>query len=201
MSAYASEYPSVEFDAAYKKFFEEFYATSDTPDAHEKYIENFTKDATLIMASKKVKGSDGMLYSISALLEHPGLPRAEILALRKGMWEKVASRKHQALKIFPFGPGSNECMLYGTVKYGLKAGGESGVDWAARAHLVKDNGRVKMDFYQVYLVSILGYIRMMLTIFRTLVHRVSKCRVFNIPRSVRLIGLCGEMLVSAHVCK
>ena len=68
MSAYASEYPSVEFDAAYKRFFEEFYATSDTPDAHEKYIENFTKDATLIMASKKVKGSDGMLCSTSAVL-------------------------------------------------------------------------------------------------------------------------------------
>lgn len=63
MSAYASEYPLVEFDIAYKTFFEEFYATSDTPDAHEKYIENFTKDATLVMASKKAKGSDGMLCS------------------------------------------------------------------------------------------------------------------------------------------
>ncbi|KAH6633645.1 hypothetical protein C7974DRAFT_433591 [Boeremia exigua] len=135
MSAYTSEYPSVEFDAAYKAFFEEFYATSDTPDAHEKYIEYFTNDATLIMASKKVKGSD------------------EILALRKAMWEKVASRKHRAVKIFPFGPNADECMLYGTVQYGLKAGGESGLDWAARAHLVKDNGRVRMDFYQVYLDS------------------------------------------------
>ncbi|KAJ4337966.1 hypothetical protein N0V87_004314 [Didymella glomerata] len=133
MSAYASEYPSVEFDSAYKEFFKQFYATSDTPDAHEKYVENFTDDATLIMASKKVKGSD------------------EILALRRGMWEKVASRKHKAIQIFPFGPNSDECMLYGTVQYGLKTGGESGVDWAARAHLVKDGGKVKMDFYQVYL--------------------------------------------------
>ncbi|KAJ4406368.1 hypothetical protein N0V91_004577 [Didymella pomorum] len=133
MSAYASEYPSVKIDSSYKEFFEQFYATSDTPDAHEKYVENFTDDAILIMASKKVKGSD------------------EILALRKGMWEKVASRKHKAIKIFPFGPNSDECMLYGTVEYGLKAGGESGVDWAARAHLVKDGEKVKMDFYQVYL--------------------------------------------------
>lgn len=58
MSAYTSQYPSVEFDPAYKKFFEDFYATSDTPDAHEKYIEQFTKDATLVMASKKAVGSD-----------------------------------------------------------------------------------------------------------------------------------------------
>ena len=61
MSAYTSEYPPVEFDSAYKEFFEEFYATSDTPDAHEKYVENFTKNATLVMASKKAQGSDGTL--------------------------------------------------------------------------------------------------------------------------------------------
>ena len=59
MSTYASQYPAIEFDSAYKKFFEEFYATSDTPDAHEDYVQYFTKDATLIMASKKVVGSEG----------------------------------------------------------------------------------------------------------------------------------------------
>lgn len=58
MSTYTSEYPPVDFDPAYKKFFEDFYATSDTPDAHDKYIKHFTKDATLIMASKKAVGSD-----------------------------------------------------------------------------------------------------------------------------------------------
>jgi hypothetical protein len=69
------------------------------------------------------------------------------------MWEKVNRRKHTALKVFPFGPNSNEVMLYGTVDYGLKDGREATVDWAARAHLVKHNGAVMMDFYQVYLVS------------------------------------------------
>jgi hypothetical protein len=48
-------------------------------------------------------------------------------------------------------------MLYGTVKYGLKEGGEKEVDWAARAKLVKEGEegeeRIKMSFYQVYLVS------------------------------------------------
>ena len=69
------------------------------------------------------------------------------------MWEKVSSRSHNPIKIFPFGSYSDEVMLYGTVKYGLKSGGESEVDWAARAHLVKVDGKVKMDYYQVYLVS------------------------------------------------
>lgn len=68
------------------------------------------------------------------------------------MWEKIASRRHRPLKVFPYGSKSNEVMLFGTVHYGLKDGREASVDWAARAHLVKENGDVKMDFYQVYLV-------------------------------------------------
>lgn len=68
------------------------------------------------------------------------------------MWDHVASRDHKPLKIFPFGEHANEVMLYGTVSYGLKNGKSSEVDWAGRAHLVKDGGSMKMDFYQVYLV-------------------------------------------------
>jgi hypothetical protein len=79
--------------------------------------------------------------------------KLEILALRKSLWEKVASRSHNPIKIFPFGAYADEVMLYGTVKYGMKAGGENEVDWAARAKLVKEDGKVKMAFYQVYLVS------------------------------------------------
>jgi hypothetical protein len=77
----------------------------------------------------------------------------EILALRKSMWEEVASRSHNPIKIFPFGAYADEVMLYGTVKYEMKAGGEKEVDWAARAKLVKEDEKVKMAFYQVYLVS------------------------------------------------
>jgi len=107
----------------------------------EKYVAQFTPNATLIMASKICSGS------------------SEILALRHQMWTKVSSRKHKALKIFPFGPNSSEVMLYGTVDYVLKEGGkEISVDWAARAKLVMGNeepGNVRMEFYQVYLVSLL----------------------------------------------
>lgn len=72
--------------------------------------------------------------------------------MRRGMWEKVASRAHNPIRIFPFGSNANEVMLYGTVRYELKAGGISSVDWAARAQLTKERGAVKMSFYQVYLV-------------------------------------------------
>lgn len=65
----------------------------------------------------------------------------------------MASRSHNPIKIFPFGSYSDEVMLYGTVKYVLKDGGESGLDWAARAKLVKVDGKVKMQYYQVYMVS------------------------------------------------
>lgn len=70
------------------------------------------------------------------------------------MWEKVSSRHHKPLKIFPYGSNADEVMLYGTVDYGLKDGKSAAVEWAGHAHLVKDGGVVKMDFYQVYLVSL-----------------------------------------------
>lgn len=70
------------------------------------------------------------------------------------MWEKVESRLHHPLKIFPFGgEDADEVMLYGTVEYGLRGAGKKTVDWSARAHFVKPDGRLKMDYYQVYLVS------------------------------------------------
>jgi hypothetical protein len=63
MSSYVSQYPPVvEFDPAYKEFFENFYATSDTAEAHEEYAQYFTKDATLVMASKTVVGREGLSH-------------------------------------------------------------------------------------------------------------------------------------------
>ncbi|KAF2637270.1 hypothetical protein P280DRAFT_113591 [Massarina eburnea CBS 473.64] len=132
--SYTSEYPSsVSFDPAYKKFFEDFYKVSDTPDIHEQYVENFTKDATLVMAQTKVQGTEG------------------ILALRKGLWDRVSVRHHRPYKIFPFGPDSDEVMLHGNVDFELKDGSTQTKDWSAHAHLVKVDGVVKMKFYQVYM--------------------------------------------------
>jgi hypothetical protein len=59
MTSYASSYPSIAFDPAYKQFFENFYAISDDPKAHDKYAEQFTENATVVMASKRVKGTSG----------------------------------------------------------------------------------------------------------------------------------------------
>lgn len=70
------------------------------------------------------------------------------------MWDNVASRSHRPLKLFPFGSNPNEFMLFGTVEYGLKAGGSSVKDWAARAILNDEDAAVKMSFYQVYLVCV-----------------------------------------------
>lgn len=63
--SYKSEYPvGVQVDDGIKRFFEEFYKTSDTPDAHEKYSGSFTEDATLVMASKKGVGREGIFISL-----------------------------------------------------------------------------------------------------------------------------------------
>jgi hypothetical protein len=99
-----------------------------------------------------------------------------ILSLRQRMWTHISTRSHRALKLFPFiaadepsaTSAEREVMLYGTVRYGFKAGGGDEKDWAARAVLVMggegegdekggEDGRQgwRMRFYQVYLVSLI----------------------------------------------
>jgi hypothetical protein len=62
MANYMSE-TQLDLDPDFKSFFQDFYATSDTPAAHEHYVKYFTDDATLIMASRKAQGSEGLLPS------------------------------------------------------------------------------------------------------------------------------------------
>ena len=69
------------------------------------------------------------------------------------MWEKVAKRNHTPLQIYAFGAGSNDVMLHGTVDYVLKDDKKTSTTWGARAHFAEEDGELKMDFYQVYLVS------------------------------------------------
>ena len=73
--------------------------------------------------------------------------------MRHGMWEKVAKRSHKPAQLYAFGKGSDDIMLFGTVDYVLKDGRGTTVEWSARAHFTKESDGLKMDFYQVYLVS------------------------------------------------
>ncbi|KAL9076665.1 MAG: hypothetical protein Q9157_003582 [Trypethelium eluteriae] len=135
MSSYVADVPTgIPFDPQIRRFFEEFYAVSDSPTEHERYANHFTPDATVIMASNKFQGT------------------SDILQMRKFMWERVATRLHRPEKIFPFGMSSDESMLYGTVDYVFKDGNEATTEWAAHAHFRKTEQGLKMDFYQVYLV-------------------------------------------------
>ena len=53
--------------AAIVAFMEDFYRTSDTESLHEKYVESFTDDATLIMGSKQAKGASGAFPRLAVL--------------------------------------------------------------------------------------------------------------------------------------
>ncbi|KAJ5468394.1 hypothetical protein N7475_006146 [Penicillium sp. IBT 31633x] len=121
--------------AALVAFLEDFYRTSDTESLHEKYVQSFTEDATLIMGPKEAKGASA------------------ILSLRHGLWTHVASRRHTPARIY-FG-GDDEIMLYGGVNYRLKTDPENDVyvPWAGRVVFApqKEGEEVKMQFYQVYL--------------------------------------------------
>ena len=140
MSTYKGSLPEqVKYDRKLPEFFERFYEVSDTnsEDAHEEYARSLTDDATLIMGIKEAKGYDN------------------ILEFRKGLWTgPVKKRLHTLEKIFPFGDKADEVMLYGKVDYGLKNGKDITVQWAGRALLVEEGGKLKMKFYQVYMVSL-----------------------------------------------
>lgn len=51
--------PGIQLDEGIRAFFEQFYKTSDTPDAHDVYADSFTADADFVMASKRARGRDG----------------------------------------------------------------------------------------------------------------------------------------------
>ena len=130
--------PSTKLDPRVVPFFEKFFEVSDTPSAHDSYVHSFFPDADFVMGTKATKGFDG------------------ILEIRKGLWSgPVQRRKHKLEKIFPFGEGGKEqeCMLYGSVDYGLKNGKEVTVQWAGRAVLGEYDGGLRFKMYQVYLVS------------------------------------------------
>ncbi|APA10212.1 predicted protein [Sclerotinia sclerotiorum 1980 UF-70] len=140
MHTYKSVYPDgIQVQEGIKEFWEGFYGVSDLEgeeeEGHLVYADQFTEDAVLVMGVKRVRG------------------REEILAFRKSMWEKVASRLHTVHKIFSFGQDSTEVMLFGNVAYGLKDGRKADVEWAGRAKLVQEGGKWKLGFYQVYLDS------------------------------------------------
>lgn len=137
MSTYKGSTPSA-IDPRVVDFYSNFYRVSDDPSekAHTEYADSITKDGTLIMGTRKATGYD------------------KILELRKGLWTgPIKTRKHTLKQIFPFGEDNMNVMLHGEVDYGLKNGKDVNVEWAGRALLVEDGGKLKMKEYQVYLDS------------------------------------------------
>lgn len=60
MSQYKAQYPAgVSVDTEVVRFLEEFYQISDTPGAHDVYVDQFTPDATFKIGSKSSTGRDG----------------------------------------------------------------------------------------------------------------------------------------------
>lgn len=48
--------------------------------------------------------------------------------MRRGLWAAAPERLHTPQKVFPFGPGASEVMIYGTVEYRLNDGKKASLD-------------------------------------------------------------------------
>lgn len=84
--------------------------------------------------------------------------REGFIQFREEGWDKVASREHVVLDVFPKKGGERqdaELMLRGAVRYGMKDGSEGKADWAGHMKLqwLEDEGGYKLAFYQVWIVS------------------------------------------------
>ncbi|KAI1144455.1 hypothetical protein F5Y05DRAFT_407847 [Hypoxylon sp. FL0543] len=141
-NSYVPAFPSDHaVDQRVKDFIARFYATSDDPSKNEEWVDYFLPNAVLILGDKSAKGTD------------------EIRRLRQGMWEHVERRRHAPEKVFPasFGgvDGSEgiaaEYMLHGSLEMAMKSGERQMVAWAGRAVLKEGGGKLKYQFYQVYL--------------------------------------------------
>lgn len=156
MSQYAASVPSDgQVRDEIQTFFAKFYEVSDSSTAHEEYATFFTKDGVLIMGPNETSGRDGLFFALptKTIFSQHGLTREPaIIQMRHGMWEKVAKRSHKPLQIYAFGAGSDDVMLHGTVDYELKDGKSTSTIWAARANLTKEDGALRMERYQVFLV-------------------------------------------------
>lgn len=81
----------------------------------------------------------------------------EIRKTRESMWTQVSARRHRVHNVFTTPTTDLEVMFYGDVTLTFKNDTEAVVDWSARAEIARDaDGKHKMKFYQVYLVSLLG---------------------------------------------
>jgi hypothetical protein len=66
----------------------------------------------------------------------------------------VSVRQHRVHKVFITPSADSELMFHGIVSLAFKNDTEAVVDWSARAELARGvDGKYKMKFYQVYLVS------------------------------------------------
>lgn len=155
MSQYIASLPS-DGRKDVQAYFENFYKVSDNPEAHEEYSKLFTENAKVILGPNTANGRSGTSTCFDPVLSPIRClhMRVEIVKMRHGMWEKVASRSHKPGKIYSFGADADDVMLDGTVDFVLKDGKKAGFEWGGRAHFTKEDEGLKMDFYQVYFVSL-----------------------------------------------
>ncbi|KAI4601854.1 hypothetical protein KJ359_010719 [Pestalotiopsis sp. 9143b] len=131
---YRIAYPS---NVAYEvqDFVTNFYNISDDPTKNEEWVSHFLIDAVLVMGPDTAYGPE------------------EIRKLREKMWEKVAARKHEPIKVLEssFGEQETEYAIFGDLTYELKTGEKQSVTWAANMILKKVDGKLKFSYYRVYI--------------------------------------------------
>ena len=80
----------------------------------------------------------------------------EIRDLRKAIWAHVPGRDHSPIQIYTHGDDQYDLLIHGDVTYEHHHGHQTGSDWAAKAKLVEDGGKLKVKLYQIIVVSVVA---------------------------------------------
>lgn len=127
--------PSLASNEQFKQFIVDFYKASDnkppSPPTADPYLQFFTPECPLTMASKRVEGHN------------------EITGLRQGMWTSVTKRHHVVQHVASV--DDETVLINGYVDYTLINNKDITTEWAAIMKLAKSDEGYKMKFYQVYL--------------------------------------------------
>ncbi|KAK6197615.1 uncharacterized protein RJT21DRAFT_123443 [Scheffersomyces amazonensis] len=130
MTTYSKD---LENNTKLQQFITNFYKISDLkpPTENDPYLNFVSESPTIVMGSNKFEG------------------RANIAAMRKGMWTFVTHRHHVPQNVSTV-VEDKRYLVNGYVEYTLTNGKQLSTDWAAYIEF-GEGLELKLNYYQVYL--------------------------------------------------
>ncbi|OOF93574.1 hypothetical protein ASPCADRAFT_209515 [Aspergillus carbonarius ITEM 5010] len=74
-----------------------------------------------------------------------------MLQASRSSWDDIESRQHNPQYAYPL--GNDTYLIEGNAAYVYKSGQSKTFKWCGKLHLVRHDGRWKMDYYKTYFAT------------------------------------------------